>query len=147
MKIAVGSDHAGYEDPPPYYKPGITAHLQRLGHEVVDCGANGPESVDYPDFAAKVCEAVLSGAAERGVLVCGTGLGIAMAANRHKGIRAAPVCNRDAAILSRTHNNANVLCLGRRLTGLDECKDLVEVWLETPFSGGERHVRRIRKMG
>jgi ribose 5-phosphate isomerase B len=146
MKIALGSDHAGYEDPPPYYKPEIARYLQSLGHEVVDCGTNSPDSVDYPDFAKSVCENILSGNAERGILICGTGLGIAIGANRFKGIRAAPVCSSDAAVLSRTHNNANVLCLGRRLLSLDECQKLVNVWLNTQFSEGERHVRRIKKL-
>ena len=146
MRIAVGSDHAGFEEPPPYYKPEIIRHLESLGHEVVDCGTNGPASVDYPDYAKLVCETILAGKADRGVLICGTGLGIAMKANRYKGIRAAPVCSADAAVLSRTHNNANVLCLGRRLTSLDDCFKLIAVWLATPFSEGERHVRRIQKL-
>lgn len=146
MRIAVGSDHAGFEAPEPYYKPGIVAHLAARGHHVVDCGPEEPGSVDYPDYADRVCAAVLSGEAEMGVLLCGTGMGISMRANRHRGIRAA-VCDRpEMAWLAREHNNANVLCLGRRILTLRECLNLIDIFLETPFSGGERHVRRIGKI-
>ncbi|MCC6697451.1 MAG: ribose 5-phosphate isomerase B [Candidatus Hydrogenedentes bacterium] len=147
MRIAVGSDHAGYEDPPPWYKPAIMEHLKSRGHEVIDCGTNGPESVDYPDFAGKVCQSILSGEAERGVLMCGTGIGVGIAANRYKGIRAATCATPDMARLSREHNNANVICLGRRILSLDKCIQLIDIWLDTPFSGGERHTRRVEKMG
>lgn len=147
MRIAVGSDHAGFEMPEPFYKPEIMDYLAAKGHEVIDCGTNGPESVDYPDFAERVCRAILSGEAERGVLICGTGMGISMAANRHRGIRAAVVVTSEMAELSRSHNNANVICLGRRTTTLEACKAYIDIWLETPFSGGERHERRIAKMG
>lgn len=146
MKIAVGSDHAGFEAPEPFYKPAIVEHLQLLGHEVVDCGPMEPGSVDYPDFAHRVCEAILAGQAERGILLCGTGMGISMAANRHKGIRAAVCVRPEMALLAREHNDANVICLGKRLSTLRECLSLVDIFLETPFSGGERHARRIQKM-
>lgn len=145
MRIAVGSDHAGFEGPV-HYKPEIMRYLEEKGHEIVDCGTNGPESVDYPLYADKVCEAVVSGQAERGVLVCGTGIGVAMAANRHRGIRAAPCATPEMARLAREHNNSNVLCLGRRTLELDQCFELIDIWLETPFSEGERHVRRLREM-
>ena len=145
MRIAVGSDHAGFEGPR-FYKPEIMKYLEEKGYETVDCGTNGPESVDYPLFAGKVCEAVLSGRAERGVLICGTGLGVAMAANRYRGIRAAPCATPEMAQLAREHNNANVLCLGRRTLELDQCFELIDLWLETPFSEGERHIRRLREM-
>lgn len=147
MKIAVGSDHAGYEGPPPLYKPAMIEHLKALGHEVIDCGTNGTESVDYPDFADAVCRKILDGEAERGVLICGTGMGISMAANRHTGIRAAVVVTQEMAELSRSHNDANVICLGRRTNTLESCLALTDIWLNTAFSGGERHVRRIHKMG
>lgn len=147
MRIAVGSDHAGYEAPEPYYKPTLVKHLQDRGIEVLDCGTFGPESVDYPDYAAKVCETVLSGKADRGLLICGTGMGISMAANRFKGIRAAVCVTPEMAQLSRSHNNANVICLGRRISSLEECIKLIDIWLDTPFSEGERHQRRICKMG
>jgi len=146
MIIALGSDHAGYEDPPPHYKPAIADHLRARGHEVLDCGTDGPDSVDYPDFAAAVTRAVLSGEAEAGVLLCGTGIGMSIAANRHPGIRAASVCSEATAELSRTHNNANVLCMGRRTLTLDQVLEYLDIWLDTPFSGGERHARRLCKL-
>ncbi len=147
MKIAVGSDHAGYEEPPPYYKPAIMEHLTACGHEVVDCGTSGPESVDYPDYAQRVADAILQGEAERGVLICGTGIGVGIAANRNKGIRAAVCATPEMARLGRDHNNANVICLGRRILSLEQCIELVDIWLEAPFSEGERHKRRVAKMG
>ena len=147
MRIAVGSDHAGYEDPQPYYKPAITDHLKSLGHEIIDCGTNGPESVDYPDYADAVANAVLEGQADCGVLICGTGIGICMAANRHKGIRGAPVMTEEGARLSRTHNNANIICFGRRLLPLSLCIHLLDIWLDTPYSHHPGHDRRIDKLG
>ena len=146
MIVAVGCDHAGYEAPHPYM-PEIVAHLESLGHEVLHVGTYGPESVDYPDFANKVCTAILECRAERGVLMCGTGIGVSIAANRHHGIRAAVCATPDMARLSREHNDANVICLGRRILPLDQCKKLLDIWFETPFSGGERHCRRVEKLG
>jgi len=146
MKVAVGSDHAGFEGPPEY-KPAIVEYLLGKGHEVVDCGPDGAGAVDYPDYADKVCEAVLNGAAERGVLICGAGIGMGIAANRHRGIRAAACTTREMARLGREHNDANVLCLGRRILTLEECFELIDVFFDTPFSGEARHVRRIGKMG
>ena len=146
MKIAVGSDHAGFEDPPPHYKPAIVEHLRSQGHDVVDCGPEGPGSVDYPDFAGKVCRAILAGEADMGVLLCGTGMGISMGANRFPGIRAA-VCDRaEAAWLTREHNDANVICLGKRILSLRECLNLIDIFLTTPYSAGERHQRRVAKL-
>ncbi len=147
MRIAVGCDHAGFDKPEPYYKPEIVKHLETRGMDVLDCGTDGPESVDYPDYAAKVCHAILNGDAERGVLLCGTGMGIAMAANRFKGIRAAVCTSPEMALLARTHNDANIIALGRRILSLEECLHLIDIWLDTPFSAGERHLRRIAKMG
>jgi ribose 5-phosphate isomerase B len=147
MKIAFGCDHAGFEGPEPYYKPEIVKYLTDLGHEVLDCGTFGPESVDYPDYANAVCKAILKGNVEVGVLLCGTGLGIGMAANRHPGIRAA-TCTQDEMVrLARGHNDANVLCIGRRLLSLEDCFRLIDIFLNTPFDGGERHIRRVGKMG
>ncbi len=146
MRIALGSDHAGYEGEPPY-KPAFAKHLAARGHEVVDCGTDGPDSVDYPDFGENVAKAIVEGRADRGVLLCGTGIGISIAANRHAGIRAATCANEDMARLSREHNDANVLCLGRRILDLAACLHLIDIWLDTPFSAGERHVRRVEKMG
>ena len=147
MKIAVGSDHAGYEDPPPHYKPELMAHLGIKGLDVVNCGTDTPESVDYPDVAETVCEKVLSGETELGLLVCGSGVGMSITANRHRGIRAAVCTTPEMARLSRQHNHANVLCLGRRLLSIDECKEIVDAWLDEPYSEEPRHARRVEKMG
>ena len=147
MRIAVGSDHAGYEAPGPAYKPAIVEYLETHGHTVVDCGTSGPEAVDYPDFALKVSEAILQDKAEYGVLLCGTGIGMAIAANRHKGIRAATCANPEMAELARSHNNANVICLGRRILSLERCLKLIDIFLSTPFSEAERHKRRVAKLG
>lgn len=146
MRIAVGSDHAGYEGEQPY-KPEIAKHLEGLGHQVVDCGTSGPEPVDYPDYAQEVCETVLRGDADYGVLLCGTGIGMGMAANRNPGIRAATCATADMARLAKEHNNANVLCIGRRILSLEQCLELVDIFLTTPFSGADRHKRRVAKMG
>ena len=147
MRIALGSDHAGYEEPAPYYKPAIKEHLERRGHDVVDCGTFGPEAVDYPDFAAALCKAVCDGEAERGVLICGTGVGMGIAANRFNGIRAATCTTAAMARLGREHNDANVLCIGRRILSLEECLELVDAFLDTAFNEAERHNRRVAKMG
>lgn len=147
MRIAFGCDHSGYEGPPPAYKEELVGHLETLGHAVLDCGTFGPESVDYPDYANAVCEAILGGRADEGILMCGTGLGMSMTANRYKGIRAAVCTNAQMVKMAREHNNANVLCLGRRILTLEECKRLIGVWFQERFQGGERHLRRIAKMG
>jgi len=146
MIVAIGSDHAGYEGAAPY-KPELLRYAASLGHETLDCGADSEASVDYPDFANAVCEAILAGRAQRGILLCGTGIGMSIAANRHPGIRAAACATPDMARLSREHNDANVLCLGRRILTLPQCLELIKLWLDTTFSGGERHCRRIHKMG
>lgn len=140
--IAIASDHAGVE-----LKSQLAAWLTGAGHRVLDLGTDGPASVDYPDFAAAVAAAVTDGRAERGVLICGSGIGISIAANRHAGIRAALVHDVTTARLSRQHNDANVVALGARLIGPDTARDCVEAFLQTPFDGGERHERRIAKMG
>ena len=138
MKIAAGADHAGFA-----VKRAVVRHLRAQGHEVVDVGtSDGETSVDYPDYAHAVAKAVASGEAERGVLVCGTGIGMCMAANRHQGIRAADCTTPHMAEMSRRHNDANVLCLGGRLLSEDEAWAIAEVWMATPFDGG-RHVRRV----
>jgi len=140
MKIALGADHAGYE-----LKETIKQWLQQQGHTVADAGTTSAESVDYPDFALKVGEEVAEGLCERGILVCGSGIGMAMAANKVAGVRAANVCNAIEAQLSREHNDANVLALGARLIDPAAALDIVKTWLDTPFSGG-RHQRRVDKM-
>lgn len=147
MKIAVGSDHAGFEAPEPFYKSAFIEHLKARGHEVVDCGPCNSDAVDYPDYARKVCDTITNGRAERGVLLCGTGIGMSIAANRVSGIRAAVCATPEMAKLSREHNDANVLCLGRRTLSLEECLKLIDIWMDTPFSGVERHKRRVEKMG
>ncbi len=147
MKIAVGSDQAGYEGPPPHYKPELMAHLGIKGLHVINCGTESPEPVDYPDVAVTVCGKVLSGEADLGLLLCGAGIGMSIMANRHKGIRAAVCTTPEMARLSRQHNHANVLCLGRRVLSLDTCKEIIDAWLEEPYSKEERHVRRVEKMG
>ena len=140
MRIAAGSDHAGFD---------LKEHLKRLleaeGHSVEDVGAFSKESSDYPDFARRVAERVASGAAERGLLVCGTGIGMAMAANRTRGVRAAPVVDLFSTRLARAHNDANVLALGARIVAFPLAEELLGVFLATPFDGG-RHERRVAKI-
>jgi ribose 5-phosphate isomerase B len=137
VKIAAGADHAGFA-----LKQALCERLRAAGHEVVDLGTSSGESVDYPLFAHAVAARVAAGEAERGLLVCGTGLGMCMAANRHPGVRAADCLTVEMADLARRHNDANVLCLGARLLDDDEAWAVVEAWLATPFEGG-RHARRV----
>lgn len=138
--IAIGSDHAGY-----VLKSAVADWLKEAGHEVLDLGTNGSESVDYPDFGRAVGEAVASGKAEKGVVVCGSGIGISIAANRVKGARAALCMNGLMARLSRQHNDANILALGERLIGIETARDCLNEFLNTPFEGG-RHQRRVDKL-
>ncbi len=139
-KIALGADHAGYE-----YKDKLIACLTEKGYECVDCGTNGPESVDYPVYASKVCELVRSGDCEFGILVCGTGIGMSIAANKHRGIRAA-LCNEpESTAMTRHHNNSNVLCLGARMIPFERALELTNVFLTTEFDGG-RHERRVEML-
>ncbi|MGK7861481.1 ribose 5-phosphate isomerase B [Falsiroseomonas sp. E2-1-a4] len=138
--IALGSDHAGIG-----LKATLRAALEAAGHPVLDLGTHGPESVDYPDFAHAVCGAVLEGKARFGVLVCGTGIGISIAANRHEGIRCALIHDATGARLTRQHNDANVLALGARMIGAEVALDALNVFLTTPYEGG-RHDRRVLKL-
>jgi ribose 5-phosphate isomerase B len=140
VRIAIGADHAGFE-----LKERLKQRLVELGHEVDDRGTHGTESTDYPDWGAAVADEVASGRAERGVLVCGTGIGMAIAANRRHGVRAAAVTDQYAARLARQHNDANVLALGSRLIAEPAAEELLRTFLETPFEGG-RHQRRIAKL-
>lgn len=140
MKIALGSDHAGYR-----LKQDVLDLLKELGHHADDMGTFGPESVDYPDFAHKVCLAVSEGQCDLGILVCGTGLGMAIAANKVPGIRAVTCSDTFSARCSREHNNANVLCLGERVIGPGVAGDIVSTWLSAGFLGG-RHERRVAKI-
>lgn len=139
MKIGIGSDHGGFA-----LKAQIITHLNREGFEVVDVGNHGESSVDYPDYADKLCEAIAAGEFERGILICGTGIGMSMAANRYRHIRAALCCESFSARMSREHNNANVLCLGGRVLGVELAKDIVHTWLHAEFAGG-RHQNRIER--
>ena len=138
MKIAIGSDHAGFR-----YKEKIKELLSTLGHEVADFGTSSEEPVDYPLFIRPVAEAVARGAAERGVVLGGSGNGEAMAANRVKKVRCALCWNVASARLARQHNDANIISLGQRMLSEDEAMDIVRAWLETDFEGG-RHLRRIQ---
>ena len=140
LKISIGGDHAGYD-----YKDQLAAHLRSAGYEVTDFGTNSPDSVDYPDFAHPVASSVERGEADRGVLICGSGQGVAITANKHQGIRAALCWEEELAALSRQHNNANVICLPARFISLDLAKKMVDVFLSTEFEGG-RHERRVGKI-
>ncbi|ADC89196.1 ribose 5-phosphate isomerase B [Thermocrinis albus DSM 14484] len=137
MRVAIGSDHAGFP-----LKEKIKEFLISKGHTVLDFGTQSQESTDYPIFAREVSLAVQRGEAERGILVCGTGIGMCIVANKFKGVRAALCLNEYMARMSRLHNDANVLCLGDRVIGEELALSIVDVWLSTPFEGG-RHERRV----
>ena len=140
MKIAVGCDHGGLD-----HKNAIVEHLKSRGFEVTDFGIYEQKSVDYPDIAVKVTSAITSGEHELGILVCGTGIGMSIAANKVKGIRAAACSEHFSAKYTRMHNNSNVLCLGGRVIGVGTALELVDLFIDTPFEG-DRHQRRIDKI-
>lgn len=140
MKIAIGCDHGGLE-----HKNAIVAHLKERGFEVKDSGIYENHSVDYPDIAVKVCADITSGECERGILVCGTGIGMSLAANKVKGIRAAAVSEHFSAKYTRLHNDSNVLCLGGRVIGVGTALELVDLFVDTEFEGG-RHETRVAKV-
>lgn len=140
MKIAMGSDHGGI-----HLKNHLKAYLEDKGYEIMDCGTYTEDSCDYPDFAEKVCKEVVAGSVEKGILVCGTGIGISMAANKCKGIRAALVADVFSAKMAAEHNNANVICMGERTTGVGLAEMMVDTFLATEFAGG-RHGRRVDKI-
>lgn len=140
MTIAIGSDHGGL-----LLKEEIKKHLSQQGISVEDFGTYSEESVDYPDFAQKVSEAVISEKCKRGILVCGTGIGISIAANKVAGIRAALCSDSFSARMSREHNDANILCLGERVLGQGLALEIVDVWLKASFAGG-RHENRVKKI-
>lgn len=140
MKIAIGSDHAGFEE-----KEKLKKTLDELGVEYEDLGTNSVDSVDYPDFAQRVGEAVASGRVEQGILVCGSGIGVAMAANKIHGVRAAQAWNEETARLARQHNDANVLTIGARVIPEEEIPKIVAAWFEARFEGG-RHAGRVAKI-
>jgi ribose 5-phosphate isomerase B len=138
-RVALASDHAGFQ-----LKEFVKEHLAGRGVTSLDLGTDTTQSVDYPDYARKVCEKILAGGAEKGILICGTGLGMSMMANRYKGIRGALCHDHFTALAARSHNDANVLILGGRILGTDLAREIVDTWLDTPFEGG-RHVRRTAK--
>ncbi len=140
MKVAIGADHAGFE-----VKERLKAHLVKEGFEVRDLGTHSPESTDYPDFAYLVAHAVARGEAERGVLVCGSGIGMSIAANKVPGARAALVTDEWLAEMCRRHNDANVICLASRMQAAEALERFTEKFLKTPFDGG-RHQKRVAKM-
>ncbi len=139
--VAIASDHAGFD-----LKDKLAAALREMGYPVLDLGTDNTDSVDYPDYAASLARSLSEGRAGRGVLVCGTGIGISIAANRHAGVRAALCHDSLSARLSRQHNDANVLALGARLIGSETALDCLRTFLETSFEGG-RHQRRVDKLG
>ena len=139
--IAIAVDHGGIS-----LKAAAAAAVREAGFDVLDLGTDGTDSVDYPDFAEKLVAALKSGEADRGILICGTGIGISIAANRHPGIRAALCYDDETAMLARQHNDANVLCMGGRKTDEAAARSLVGHFLSTPFEGG-RHARRVGKLG
>jgi ribose 5-phosphate isomerase B len=138
--IAIASDHAGFD-----LKSALKKDLADMGFGVLDLGAHGVESVDYPDFANALAVALKGGKAKRGVLICGSGIGISIAANRHPELRAALVHDALGAKMSRRHNDANVICFGGRMIGADVARDCLKIFLETEFEGG-RHGRRVQKL-
>ena len=140
MKIAIGCDHGGLE-----HKNAIIAHLKERGFEVENFGTDSLDSVDYPDIAVKVCNAVVSHECERGILVCGTGIGMSIAANKVKGIRAAALSDHFSAKYTRLHNNANILCLGGRVIGIGTALELTDIFTDTEYEGG-RHQKRLDKI-
>ena len=140
MKIAIGCDHGGFE-----LKQAIIQYLESKGHEYQDFGTHSAESCDYPDIAVPVAQSVANGEFEKGILICGTGIGIGIAANKVNGIRAALCHDTFSAHASREHNDANVLTLGQRVVGTGLALDIVDIWLNTAFEGG-RHQRRIDKI-
>jgi ribose 5-phosphate isomerase B len=140
MKVIVGSDHAGFAA-----KQALVEELKKAGHSVTDAGTEGIESVDYPDFAIQVGRAVAESEAERGILICGTGIGMCMTANKIRGVRAAVVTDAFTAEMSRRHNDANVLCLGARVLTQQKIEELARIFLEAQFEGG-RHAGRVQKI-
>ena len=139
--IAIGSDHGGYE-----LKQEIMAHLKERNIEYIDCGSYSKDSCDYPDYAKKVAEKINNKEAEYGILICGTGIGISIAANKIKGIRAALCHDCFSAEATKLHNDANVLAMGARVVGSGLALKIVDTFIDTPFSNDERHIRRINKI-
>jgi len=141
LNVAIGCDHAAFE-----CKAALADFVKELGYSVIDFGCNTTEPCDYPDFAAAVARAVSAGRCGYGILLCGTGIGMSIAANKVSGVRAAVCWSEDTARLSREHNDANVLCLPARYSTVEDMKRWIKSWFATPFSGKERHLRRIEKI-
>lgn len=140
MKISIGADHGGFK-----LKAELISFLKNSGHSVIDHGTNSADSVDYPDYARPVAHDILEKRADFGVLICGSGIGISIAANRFAGIRAALVTRKEHALLARQHNNANIIALGGRFTTIEEAEEYITLFLSTPFEGG-RHEKRVCKI-
>lgn len=141
MKIGISNDHAATQ-----LKLELKEYLQKQGHEVIDYGTCSNESCDYPLMANPLCIALENKEVEKGIAICGTGIGISIACNKHKGIRAACVSESTSAKLSREHNDANVICFGARIIGAELAKDIVDTFINTPFSNGQRHLKRIQEL-
>jgi len=141
MRISIGADHAGYG-----YKAALVPHLERAGHTLLDEGTFGPESVDYPDFAAAVAQRVAHGEADRGILICGSAVGVCVVANKIPGIRAGICHDTYSAHQGVEHDDMNVLCLGERIIGIALAREIVDTFLAARFSGGDRHRRRLDKL-
>ena len=139
-KIIIGSDHGGFE-----LKKEVISHLEKRGIEVTDVGTYSTDSCNYPDYARALCKRIQSGEFERGILVCGTGIGISIAANKHNGIRAACCSDTFSARMTRMHNDANVLCFGGRVVGAGLACDMVDLFVDTEFDGG-RHIDRVNML-
>ena len=138
--VAFGCDHGGFD-----YKEVVINHLKEKGYNVIDCGCNGTASVDYPVYADKVCSCITDKSADLGILICGTGIGMSIAANKHKGIRAACCENTFSAKMTRAHNDSNILCLGARVIGYGLALDMIDLFLETEFMG-DRHAKRVEML-
>ena len=138
MKIAIGCDHGALD-----YKNTIRDMLEQQGHEVIDCGTHTEDSCDYPIYGKAVADAVAQGQVEKGIVICGTGIGISIAANKVNGVRCSLCHDVTTARLTREHNDSNVLAMGARVIGIEVAKDIVRTYLETPFSNGDRHIKRL----
>ena len=141
MKIVLGCDHAGFN-----IKDAVIAHIKELGHEVIEVGTFSADSCHYPIFAHAACEKILDGTCERGILICGTGIGMSIAANKHDGIRAACCSDVFSARLTREHNDANILCFGERVVGLGLALDLVDAFLSAEYTNGGNHLTRVKML-
>ena len=141
MKLGIGCDHGGFD-----LKETLVAYLRNLGHEVMDLGCYDKSSVDYPDYAFAVAEAVACGELERGIVICSTGIGASISANKVRGIRCALITDEYSARLTREHNDTNVIAFGAQITTPERATGLLDIWLSVPFSHGERHQRRIGKI-